>query len=310
MNSLKKIVITNLVIFLSVFYIHSESHADEVLWKSGLNFHIKIVKQDKSSGAPIPNQHPVTLNAKQIINALNLFKIWTKKFLEDDEIRTVFSIQQSRLLGQYLSEGFRKANTGEDIVFALSRLESGFLGIKKRVYMGGRAFYLNNRLNIIIGDFDKPGDKFLERVYASSGADEPRYYLAHGRRAKASKFDESIIVIEGIDVYKAGPKVRHDWFVINIEKASTTYLAQKSGNKQPVNRASDEAIRIEAAKLAQERRQMRLEMARLRKEMNQTKNNNSSSVEERLRRLDDLKNKELISKDEYATKREEILNEI
>ncbi len=83
-------------------------------------------------------------------------------------------------------------------------------------------------------------------------------------------------------------------------------------NKKPTTLANDEAIRQEAAKRAQESRAMRLEMARLRKKMsqNQARGGHNLSVEDRLKKLTDLKEKKLITDEEYAMKRKEIINEI
>ena len=74
----------------------------------------------------------------------------------------------------------------------------------------------------------------------------------------------------------------------------------------------DRALKLEAAKLAKQRREMRAEMARLRKDMSKQNNASSTtrSIEERITTLDELLAKELISKEEYAVKRKEILNDI
>ena len=56
---------------------------------------------------------------------------------------------------------------------------------------------------------------------------------------------------------------------------------------------------------------MRLEMARLRKEMKQSqKGAENSSLEERLKKLQSLKEKKMITNEEYEAKRKEILSEI
>ena len=68
------------IILLVVFV--NQSYADEILWESGVNLFIKITKQDKSkSGKTLPNNHPVTLNEKDIREALGLVEIWTKDFI-------------------------------------------------------------------------------------------------------------------------------------------------------------------------------------------------------------------------------------
>lgn len=74
----------------------------------------------------------------------------------------------------------------------------------------------------------------------------------------------------------------------------------------------DAKVKQEAAKLTVERRQMREEMARLRKELNKLKKGGAgaSSLEDRLVTLKELKEKQLISDDEFEDRRQAILEEI
>src|SRR5690606_35778439 len=97
MNSLKKLFLLGSFIASLILLVQPVAMADDVLWKSGLNLYIKITDQDNKSK---PNQHPVTLDAREISNALNLMQIVDRKFAQDDELKTVFTIQQATLLGQ------------------------------------------------------------------------------------------------------------------------------------------------------------------------------------------------------------------
>ncbi len=231
--------------------------------------------------------------------------------MKDNEAETVFSQEQARLLGNHLSVGLQKASSREDIIFALTRRKKGFLFTKDTTYTTGRAFYVNDKLHIIIGEYDRLGDKFKERAYASSGISEIKYNFAHGKRAKRSGFKKAIIISDGLSTYRENDKNRTDWFVIDVKLASTAYLAEQSGNKDSTVSVNDEKFRQESAKSAQERREMRLEMARLRKEMKQAnKGAQASSLEDRLEKLQDLKTKKLITNEEYESKRKEILDDI
>ena len=71
-------------------------------------------------------------------------------------------------------------------------------------------------------------------------------------------------------------------------------------------------MKIEAAKLAKQRREMRAEMARMRKEVQNISKESSStkSIEERMITLDELLAKKLITQEEYDKKRQEILGDI
>ena len=288
--------------------------ADEVLWKSGLNLYVKLVDQDRSEPGTPPNEQPVSLDAKQITNALKLIEIWDRHLFKKDEVYTAFSTAQAALLGQYLSAGLSKARPDQDIIFSVIRREKKYVVVEDRSYTAGRAFYANGRLNIIIGDFARLPDRFRERAYKSSGIEEIPYAFNHGKRSSASDFDKLIITKPGIQNYQQGSKTRKDWLVIDVPTASNTYIAEHSPNQAPDAGAASAAVQQEAAKLAQERREMRLEMARLRKEMAEGgvtgKHTNGPSVEERLKQLKELKSQGLITDKEYQAKRKEILDDL
>ena len=312
---MKQIFIKSNLVLLSLLLLSNLVTAEEVLWKSGMNLYIRTTDQDRYAGGQIiPNQHPVSLNPTHIRNALNNIYVWNKSFftgaLKDNEAETVFSQEQARLLGNYLATGLQKASPGEDILFALTRRKKGFLFTKDTTYTTGRVFYVNDKLNIIIGEFDRLGDKFKERAYASSGISEIQYSFKHGKRAKRSGFKKAIIISDGLSTHSVNGKNRRDWFVIDVKLASAAYMAEQ-GDGNATDAIENEEFRKEASKSAQERREMRLEMARLRKEMKQSqKGTEDRSLEERLKELQSLKEKKMITSEEYQAKRKEILNEI
>lgn len=309
MNLLRKIFIYCSLTLSLMVLVQPLALADEVLWESGLNLHIKIASQDNKSK---PNQHPVTLDAREIANALNAMEILDKKLVKEDEQKTVFSFQQATLLGQYLASGLQKANPDEDIVFALVSNKRSYLVIKETYYMAGRAFYADGQLNIIFGDYDKIPDKFRERAEASAGNTSGiQYFFNNGKRTKPSDFKQVLISKDGINNYKDGSQMRRDWFVIDVKQASAAYIAAAEANKKiGPNEANADLIRQESAKIAKERREMRMEMARMRKEMSENQGGTPLTVEERLKNLEELKDKGLISGDEYDIKRQEILSDI
>ena len=294
------------IILLVVFA--NQSYADEILWESGVNLFIKIIEQDKSkSGKTSPNNHPVTLNEKDIREALGLIKIWTKDFYKGGNAEKVFPFNIARLLGEHVGKGLQIANPNEDIIFTLVKQKKGTLGDIVASYQTGRVFFLDNQLNIIIGDYDNPGDKLKEIVYGSA-LEKVRYSFRRALRAKPSKkFKENTMVVEGITNQKVGSKFRRDWFIIDLEKTKQVITANKNIKRKSSNEYKQS---LEKAKLAKERREMRLEMARIRQEMKKNKNTGSTSIEERLENLSTLKQKGLISDEEYEKKRIEILNDI
>ncbi|MFT7458741.1 MAG: hypothetical protein ACI909_001415, partial [Planctomycetota bacterium] len=193
-----------------------------------------------------------------------------------------------------------------------TRRKKSFLFVKDTTYTGGRAFYVDGKLNVIIGDYDKLGDKFKERAHQSSGISEIKYYIAAGKRAKRSGFDKAVILSDGLSTKEEKGKNRTDWFVIDIKLASAAFANKQSGTDSQTSGIDEERLLQESAKSAQERREMRLEMARLKKDMKQQSQDEDSSrsVEDRLQELEKLKDKNIITPEEYKTKRAEILADI
>ena len=259
-----------------------------------------------------PNQHPVQLSVSQVTSALESLEAWSGGgFFKKKKLKKLFSLQQSRLLGQHVSAGLYKARPDQDIVFVLARSEKSYLVLQNTGYTGGRIFYLNGKLHLIIGDYDNEGDRFKETAYKSHGVTDVKQYFKHGRRAKSAGFKGSIVGRAGIEPHVDGKKTRRDWIEIDLEQAATVYLAEKA-QQTPQDSASSAAMQADAAKLARERREMRLEMAKMRKEMQSSPggNNAGQTIEQRLMTLKELRDKELISADEYQQKREQILGEI
>ena len=285
---------------------------DEDLWKSGANLYIRLTDQDQSKkDATPPNQHPVQLAPGLITNALEGLEARSGGgFFKKKKLNKLFSLQQARLLGQYVSAGLSKARPDQDIVFVLARSEKKYLVLQNTGYTGGRVFYLDGKLHLIIGDYDNEGDRFKETVERSHGVTNTKQYFKHGRRAKSVGFKGSILGMAGVEPHVDGKKRRRDWIEIDLEQAASVHLAQKA-EQAPDETVTSAAMQAEAAKMARERREMRLEMAKMRKEMKSSNGGSSDqTIEQRLMTLKDLRDKELISAEEYQHKRDQILGEI
>ena len=285
---------------------------DEVLWKSGSNLYIRLTDQDQSKKDVTPlNQHPVRLDSNQVTSALEGIEAWSGGgFFKKKQLKKLFSLQQARLLGQFIATGLSTARTDQDIVFVLARSEKKYLVLQDRGYTGGRVFYLDGKLHVIIGDFDHVGDRFKETVERSHGVTDTRQYFKHGRRAKSVGFKGSVVVRAGVEPHVDGKKTRRDWIEIDLEQTASVYLAEKA-EQAPQEPVTSAAMQAEAAKMARERREMRLELAKMRKEMkSSTGDNSTQTIEQRLLTLQELRDKELISAEEYEQKREQLLGEI
>tara|TARA_B100001540_G_scaffold37080_2_gene32831 strand:- start:17859 stop:18800 length:942 start_codon:yes stop_codon:yes gene_type:complete len=313
MNSNKNIPTIILGLVVSLFLFGNNLNAKTILWESGSNLFIKLAKQDKSaSGKTPPNSHPVTLNEKDVGDALLLLELWDKDYYEEGMAERVFTVEMARLLGEHISAGLKIADTKEDITFAVVGRKGGMLGSYDTVYTAGRAFYLDGSLNLILGDWDRSPDKGKEVAYAGTATEKPKYVFTLGKRRKPSKMlDKSILTVEGIENIKVKGKTRKDWFKFDLEKTKLAVIASKEKKRRSSKEYKQEKLlKDEAAKLAKERREIRLEMARMRKEMEASMKPDSLSTEERLQKLQVLKEKNLISDEEYDKKRADILNDI
>ena len=305
---------TKILILVSVLFLFGGSlYAKTVLWESGQNLYIKLSKQDKSASGKTPqNSHPVELKKEDIGDALLLLELWDKDYYDEGVAESVFTVQQARLLAEHISGGLRIADINQDIVFAIVGRKKGALGTFDTVYTAGRVFYLDGMLNIIIGDWDRAPDRGKEVAYAGTATAKPKYFFTLGKRRKpSSMLEKNILKVDGIENEKVKGKTRKDWFRLNLEKTKqVAILAKENKRKKSKEYKQERLLKDEAAKLAKERREIRLEMARMRKEMEAGSKSESLSVKERLQKLLELKEQNLISDDEYKKKRTDILNDI
>jgi hypothetical protein len=286
------------------------SDKEDIIWKGAPNNYFKYEEQDDDKFGK--NDHPVELEEKEIIDALTALEYSETNILGAESISAVFSYSQIRLLAEYLSKGLDNAQDDQDIIFVIGGKATKLLVLTEKTFLAGRAFYKNKKLNIIIGEFDFPRNTATENLLDPGNTGEIAYNFDFGSRTSNSRnFKAAMIGIPGVKQNTIKGKLRPDWLEIDIKLAAEAYLARKNERENP-SLKQDQALKIEAAKLAKQRREMRSEMARLRKDMEERTNDSSSvkSIEERISTLDKLLEKKLISKEEYAVKRKEILNDI
>lgn len=287
---------------------------DELLWKSGPVQYIGYAEQDTArQGA---NDHPAELDPRQIAAALEALQFRSEDFFAtDDELEPVFSLAQARRLAEQLARGLKRAEPDQDIIFALEKNVTKLLVLTDQVIVSGRAFFKDGKLNIIIGDYDKYRNDELERVYDSSGQVVP-YFFNHGSRTDSSgNVKGNLANIPGIDNKVVNNNPRQDWFVIDVRQAATAVAEQRREAEQGggPDSAATRQMRLEAARMKKEQRELKLEMARMREQMKSMNGSGSAdgkTVEERMATLDKLRDEGLISEEEYAAKREEILGDI
>ena len=274
---------------------------EDVIWEADKNVFIKYAEQDKSNFGK--NDHPVVLKVKEINKALGFLKILEKnRAASDKELKSVFTVEQIDILSQNLAKGLAKDKPNQDINFALEKSLSKFFGLRSnRLFVAGRAFYKDEKLNIIIGDYDRTAGGGFEAAYDPTHMGIVTYHFDHGRRTKSSKgFENPIIAVQGIENKQLKKTRRTDWIVIDLKS---------------VSEGSELRARIHKTE----------EQARKRKELKELLGSEEASpshpaaavpatatrsFEERLTTLNQLRDKGLISDEEYAMKRKQILQDL
>ncbi|NIW49991.1 MAG: hypothetical protein GWN30_36045, partial [Gammaproteobacteria bacterium] len=188
----------------------------DVLWKSGFHFVVKYDQQD--SGKLGKNDHPVELNDSTISNALDALRYEDKSLLTGKvEILPVFTANQVDILSKQLAKGLKEASPEQDIIFVLGNSGRKLLILEDNTFIAGRAFYKDERLNIILGDFDRGRNEAFEAIYDPSGNERIPYTFNYGFRTKTNTgFKSKIINVSGVLTKVVGNDVRQNWFVIDV----------------------------------------------------------------------------------------------
>jgi hypothetical protein len=284
----------------------------DVIWKIDLNQYIKYAEQDTTKFGK--NDHPVDLNENDIVYALKALDYQEQSLLSfSEQTRTVFTSLQLKVLSQSISKGLKNAKPNQDIIFVLEKSENKLLGLKEKSFSAGRVFYKDGKLNLIMGDYEYFRSEAFEKAYDPGGQSAVPYSFNFGKRTRQSKaFEDIVFSATGVEINQVNGNRRPDWLMIDLSVAAKAYIAEENKRKNPVSK-SDKLLEAEAAKLAKQRREMRAEMARLRKEVQNNTTQEAvtvKSIEERMAMLDQLLEKKLITQEEYDSKRKEILSDI
>ncbi|MGE0485812.1 MAG: SHOCT domain-containing protein [Gammaproteobacteria bacterium] len=276
--------------------------------------YVRLVKIEDDAQ---PNDHPVALEKIEVEQALASLQLWVEGgVFRDEESTTVYPRKQAALIANYVTEALGRASPNEDVTFNVRGYADVMLSFaREREWTTGRVFYKDGKLNLIIGEYGKRLDKAKKTVEGSFGiTDDFRdVNFQSGSRQRRGKMPGRVVSTAGVEVAEERP----DWIVIDVAKAAVAY---REAAVPMAVRKEEQKAKAEAAKLTLERRQMREEMARLRKELQDLQTGGAAAggaaaggaatLEERLSRLQELHQKGLISDEDFARRKDEILGEI
>lgn len=324
MKSILPVLLTLSV--LSPYPAHSidlfDAQEEGAIYQVGVNVYVKLVNQEKDAAQK--NQHPVNVDEIQVKKALSALRLQEENVLDTQD---VFTVGEINILSKNISRALAQARADQDVIFAVRKTKDRILGLKdNHYYDAGRVFFKNDKLNLIVGDYDRPKLEGYEQAYDPTNMGITRYHFNHGSRNKGFekiKFQTS----EDSGISKASKGTRADWVELDLDSAAAAYDDRlRNAKRDELNSRREELRALFGDDLGQglseqekmqlqknnlETRKLREEMARMRQQMNTGSASNSQlTPENRLERLKKLRDQELISHEEYVIKRKEILSDL
>lgn len=264
------------------------SDAKSVIWLSRDQF-VVLERQDQTpSGAQAPaNDHPVELAMDRLTSLLASIDVRAAAGDKPVPLLTAASIQT---LAPYLQQGLYQASPADDVTFAIIGLHEALFGFAKSPKVTtGRVFYKDGALNLIIG---------LAQQDVNERDDRRLSPFTPGSRAKPSAGEWTLLPRAGQTVVSL---VRKDWLRFAADRqlpgsaaspateptvAPVVPAPMPMSSPAPVAPTAPAPAAVSVAK--------------------QPVDNRGSA--DRLSVLKDLRDKGLISEEEYRSKRMEILN--
>jgi hypothetical protein len=267
---------------------------------------VRLVAQDR----PVPpNDHPAALSPaelRMILAAISVFG--GPAFLgADAEPIFVFTEDEARVLAQALATALAEARPDQDVAFTVEGERNAFFFAQEPVAIGGRVFYDDQRLHIIFGDLHQPAGRPAPDRHGSAKPGERLYPVRIGMRAGDIAHHWRIVPIEGQSFHVGADTTRGDWIEIDVPTTLAALRRRQSGVGPPPKAV--EQPRSEARQLDLERRRERKEAARMRQSLRDIQGgaDDSALLRRRLATLEELKNKRLITPEEYVERRRAML---
>jgi hypothetical protein len=219
-------------------------------------------------GAEGPNAHPVEMTPETLTTMLAAIDIRNE---DSTGTEALFSQGALQLLVPQLQQALRKASAQDDVTFAVIGLHSALYGLAKSPKVTtGRMFFRNGRLNLIVGMAQHDVNEREDRRLAP---------FIPGSRRQTPAREWQLLPRAGQDVFTLK---RKDWIVFN-DAATLMNIVAPEVSKSAVPHHTPIAPPRQAPA-------------------------ESRNPVERMMILNELKNKGLISDEEYRGKRQQILD--
>ena len=299
-----------------------KDETDAVVWKHRDQF-VRLEPVSHGDEPAANNDHPFNLEPGRLREVLASLAVFYPK---KEKTRPLFCLDELNILDESLSKGLASATPAQDVAFAVVGIHrEKFSVFQDRSVTSGRVFFLDGRLNLILG-----------RVHAAYDEEEDRRthpFDTGSRKSRsaspwgAEKWE--IASHEGLAFKKQGGETRADWLLLD---PAPEFWKRTSGPGQEVGESIDAAldqlseIGDKSTEIGAEQEQLRQEMDAMKRELELIRNAPPAptpekaapssevavpglkEIETRLLRLRYLLDKQLITPEEYQAKRKEILD--
>lgn len=263
--------------------------------------YVRIETQDVTT---TPNQHPVKFSAEQIRHLLSALAVQ-----RDTKNYSVFVESELQLLSEPIAKALAQARPEDDVSFVIVGMHPGVLTNENRVTTG-RIFFQQQQLHVIFGLLhEEINEKQDRRLYPFTMASRTNN-LSNGKWKMLTGAGQN--------------SSRSDWISLSPKTVLTQVVSTLLLKPEQVAQETAQ-VRQETSRLNTEQRQLQENTQRLQQEVSELKQTVShlkqppivqavpevspqvGNVEQRLRTLQQLRQQNLITEQEYQQKRRKIL---
>jgi len=254
------------------------------IWKERDQF-VALERQDSKSGAkPVSNSHPASVSIARLSSILEAIEL---RMPGQKQPQPLLNETGIRILSENISQALATAAPADDVTFAyvgLYPVQSLMSIVKADMVTTGRLFVKDGQVNIIFGLLHKPVNERTE--------DRRLNPFTPGSREFVLPQEAQLVMKPGMESFTLK---RPDWAVFPL--AAPTYASAPEPSAEVPATAAMPAVTPTSPAPAASYQARPAPPAK-------------KSVEERLMILKGLKEKGLITEEEYKAKRQEILNDL
>ena len=304
----------------------SDKNAIKTFWKvlpiipGAAKYFIRTEKIEKKT--KVLNNHPIKISDDILRKML---KQLVYKYDRDEAEIPLFSNKELLLLSEYIPQALLTAKPNEDVTFVVKGPhKSARWSFSEDRLTAGRVFISDNKLNLILGSVQVNLQPTLAERYEGNVWETAKLTYDIGHRRKKGKYEGLIMVYDQNQkgIYRKS-KERKDWFVFTntaYKQAVDDINQNKIGKEQyktlqqqidtlqkQLNQPQQQKQKRNYTPPPQQQQQIKRASPRKQSPENSKNNNDPKVIEQRLKTIDSLYNKGMLSDEEYKRKRNEIL---